>query len=248
MNEHSEDRRFDVPQITQPYYADDHVTIYHGDALSVLPQFVSELVDVVILDPPYSFEPTAVRGRDDGAAASSGAPTMLLHRTLVETQRILRPGGIAPILHQWRRTPDVAYMMALVGLRLTSCVAWTRSRIGTGGLFRSSWDPILVGAKGAPTLRDKAAIPNVVHVEPLSGQPHPYAKPPALWGHFLQRVPRPAVVLDPYMGLGAAGVAARAQGFRFIGVESDERYCEMAATRLAQVLDMPVSCVPEVVS
>lgn len=158
-----------------PYYADERVTLYHGDALAVLPTIPALTANVVILDPPYSFESISVRGRDDGAAGTSGAPTMLLHQTLVETQRVLTTGGIAPILCQWRRMPDVSYLAALAGLRLSSCVAWVRNRVGTGGLFRSSWDPILVGSKGAPTLRDKAAVPNVLHVEPLSGQSHPYA-------------------------------------------------------------------------
>lgn len=218
----------------KPYYADDLVTIYHGDALEVLPSLPGGEAGVVILDPPYSFDSISVRGRDDGAAGTSGAPVRLMHETLLETRRLLADGGIAPLLCQWRRLPDLAYLMALSGLRLTACVAWTRGRIGTGGLFRSSWDPILVASKGAPNLRDKAAVPNVVDVEPLSGEPHPYAKPPELWGHILARVPRGVTVIDPFAGLGASGVAARHEGQRWVGIEVDERYCELAAQRLAQ--------------
>lgn len=219
-----------------PYYedTDSGITIYHGDALIVLPAIGSESVGCVILDPPYSFDSISVRGRDDGAAGTSGAPTMLLHSTLVETRRVLIDGGMAPILHQWRRSPDVSYLAALAGLRLSACVAWVRGRIGTGGLFRSSWDPILVGTRGAPLMLNKAAIPNVVYVESLVRQDHPYAKPPGLWRHFVQRLPEQSIVLDPFMGLGAAGVAALTEGHRFIGIEADERYCEIAAKRLGQ--------------
>lgn len=222
-----------------PYYEDGRVTIYHGDALAVLPGLAAESVGCIVLDPPYSFESVSVRGKDDGAAGTSGAPIMLLHQTFVEARRLLVDGGMVPILHQWRRTPDIAYLAGLSGLRLSACVAWVRGRIGTGGLFRSSWDPILVGTRGAPAMVDKAAVPNVIYVEPLVGQDHPYAKPPALWQHFVQRLPRGSVVLDPYMGLGAAGIAATAEGHRFIGIEIDERYCEIAARRLDQgVLDL----------
>lgn len=216
-----------------PYYDEDGITIYHGDALTLFPDIADESISCVILDPPYSFESISVRGRDDGAAGTSGAPTMLFHQTLLETRRVLKDGGITPILHQWRRGPDVAYLTALAGLRLSACVAWTRGRVGTGGLFRSSWDPILVGSKGSPNLRNRAAISNVLHVEPLSGEPHPYAKPPGLWQHFTQRIPF-GTVLDPFMGLGAAGVAAINEGHRFVGFEADERYCEIAVQRLAQ--------------
>lgn len=217
----------------KPYYEDDQATLYHGDALMTLPLLPSATARAVILDPPYSFESISVRGRDDGAAGTSGAPTMLLHQTLIQTYRLLAPGGIAPILAQWRRMPDVSYLAALSGLRLSACVAWVRNRVGTGGLFRSSWDPILVGSKGSPTLRDKAAISNVLHVEPISDPDHPYAKPSALWAPFLARVPS-GLVIDPFAGLGASALAAVAIGHRWIGIESEERFCEITAKRLCQ--------------
>jgi hypothetical protein len=37
----------------------------------------------------------------------------------------------------------VSYLAALTGLRIATCIAWTRSTIGTGGLLRSAWDPML---------------------------------------------------------------------------------------------------------
>jgi site-specific DNA-methyltransferase (adenine-specific) len=217
-----------------PYYADDLVTLYHGDALTLLPTLAPGSARVVILDPPYSFDPVSFHGRDDAAATTSGSPTMLLHQTFIQTYRILELGGIAPTLTQWRRMPDTSYLAALAGLRLSACVAWIRSRTGTGGLFRGSWDPILVGSKGAPTLRDRAAISNVLHVEPVSDPDHPYAKRPALWGPFMSRVPEGGLVVDPYAGLCASAIAARATGHRWIGFEATERYCEAAARRLSQ--------------
>lgn len=226
----------------EPYYADDLVTLYHGDALEVLPALRANSAQAVILDPPYSFESISVRGRDDLAAGTSGNPVRLLHETFIETRRILTDGGIAPTICQWRRMPDVSYLMCLAGLRLSACVAWTRNRIGTGGLFRSSWDPIYVGTKGAPALRDKSAISNVLHVEPILDPDHPYAKPPALWSPFLSRIPLGGVVVDPYAGKGASAVAATATGHRWVGIEGEERYCELIVKRLGQgALDFPAS-------
>lgn len=221
------------PKDLKPYYQQDGATIYIGDALNVLLMLQSDSVSCVVLDPPYSFEPLAVRGRDDGAAGTSGSPVMLFNESLRETARLLRDGGIAPILCQWRRLPDVSYLATLAGLRLTSCVAWVRNRVGTGGMFRSAWDPILVGSKGSPALVDKSAVPNVIECAPVICGEHPYEKSPELWTPFFRRIPL-GIVLDPFAGVGASGVAAKLTGHRWIGVEVNERFCEIAATRLQQ--------------
>ena len=217
----------------EPYYSDDHCTIYHGDALDVLPRLGDDTVDAVLLDPPYSMQPNAVRGRDDGAAGASGAPMMLLSESIGHARRLLHDGGIAPLICDWRRMPDVAYMATLHGFRIATCVAWTRNRPGTGGLLRGAWDPILVLSSGTPTALDRAAIRNVVELDYPSKRQHPYEKPLGLWAHTLQRIPT-GLVVDPFMGSGASLVDAVRIGHRYIGIEIEERYCEIAAKRLGQ--------------
>lgn len=221
----------------KPYYADESVTLWHGDALEVLPSLPAASASAFILDPPYSMVPNAIRGRDDGAAGTSGSPMRLLSESAGHARRVLRPGGIAALLCDWRRVPDVSYLVTLTGLRLTTCVAWTRTTVGTGGLFRTAWDPILIASNGQPDAIDRAAIPNVITVNPPSRRAHPYEKPPALWTHILQRIPS-GLVIDPFAGSGASAVAALATGNTWLGIEIDESYCEAIANRLsAGVLD-----------
>lgn len=214
-----------------PYYSDDRSTLWAGDALDVLPSIPDGSVTAAIIDPPYSMVPNAVRGRDDGAAGTSGAPVMLVNETLRHCRRVLRDGGIAAIICDWRRVPDISYLVTLTGMRLATCVAWTRTTIGTGGLFRSAWDPVLIAANGTPDAIDRAAIPNVVCVNPPTVRQHPYEKPPALWEHILQRV-SPGVVLDPYAGSGASAVAALNTGHTWVGIELDPNYCNLIAAKL----------------
>jgi DNA modification methylase len=214
-----------------PYYQDDLVTLYHGDALDVLPSIPR--ATCVALDPPYSMIPNAFAGQDDGAAGSSAAPVRLLTETLRETRRLLPDGGAAGLICDWRRMPDVSYLATLVGLRITTCLAWTRSTPGMGGMFRSAWDPMLVLSVGSPDIRDKAGVRNWIHVEKPRGSEHPYEKPVALWQHLFDRLP-PGVVVDPFAGTGASGVAALAAGHKWVGIEIDERYCEIAANRCRQ--------------
>lgn len=213
------------------YYQDGGVTLYHGDALSVLPMIRS--AGCMVLDPPYHMTPSAVRGRDDGAASSVATPIRLLTETFRETYRLLPDGGAAFIFCDWRRGPDTTYLATLAGLRISTCVAWTRNRVGTGGMFRGAWDPIYVASKGTPSIRDKSAIPNVVNADHPTDKDHPYEKPAKVWNHLLSRIPA-TVVLDSFAGSCTSAAAALRYGHRWIGIEADERHCESAANRFSQ--------------
>jgi DNA modification methylase len=92
---------------------------------------------------------------------------------------------------------------------------------------------MLILSVGTPAVRDKGAVRNVVNVAKPRGCEHPYEKPTALWRHFLDRIP-PGLMVDPYSGTGASLVAAREAGHAAIGIEIEERYCEIAAKRLGQ--------------
>ena len=214
-----------------PYYSDESATLYKGDALDILPLIAR--ADYAVLDPPYSMIPNAFAGQDDGAAGTSASPVRLLGEVLKETRRMLPDGGSAAIVCDWRRMPDVSYLATLMGLRLSTCVAWTRGTAGLGGMFRAAWDPMLIMSVGSPSILDKAAVRNVIHADKPRGGSHPYEKPVALWAHYLERVPR-GVVVDPFAGVGASGVAAKQCGHKWIGIEIDESFCEITAHRLSQ--------------
>ena len=68
---------------------------------------------------------------------------------------------------------------------------------------------------------------------------HPTVKPMALMRWLCRLVtPQGGVVLDPFMGSGTTGVAAVREGFQFMGIELDARYCEIAQRRLDAALDV----------
>jgi site-specific DNA-methyltransferase (adenine-specific) len=215
----------------KPYYADDRVTLYHGDALEILPSI--GYAGCLVLDPPYHMSPSTFRGADDGAASSVATPVRLLTETFRHAVRMLPTGGSAFIFCDWRRGPDTTYLATLAGLRISTCVAWTRSRPGTGGMFRGAWDPIYVASKGTPTIRDKSAVPNVINADNNTDKDHPHEKPTKVWNHLLTRIPATKVV-DPFAGSCGSGMVAVQLGHMWVGIEADERHCENAARRFAQ--------------
>lgn len=198
--------------------------IAHDDSLNWLATLQPGCATAAVYDPPYAVG-TPVRGREDGAAGSVFGPLSFMSRTLALTAKALRPGGVVLIFADWRRMPDLAYVATTVGLRAATCVAWTRKRPGTGGLLRSSWDPILVASRGVPDAIDRAAIRNVIEADYPTKRTHPYEKPPAVYAHILSRVCRPGdLVIDPFAGSGASAVAARDLGLRWSGCDVDPEF------------------------
>jgi site-specific DNA-methyltransferase (adenine-specific) len=203
--------------------------IEHADAFDWLEAQPEGEATALIYDPPYAVG-TPVRGREDGAAGSVFGPLAFMNKTLARSAKLLRPGGIVMIFADWRRMPDLAYICSTVGLRPSTQIAWVRTRPGTGGLFRSSWDPILIASRGVPDAIDRAAIRNVVEANYPSKRRHPYEKPVEVYDHVLQRICRPGdLVLDPFAGSGNSRVSAEKLGLRWRGCDVDPDFAEVAS-------------------
>lgn len=199
-------------------------SVEHADALEWIGVQPQGEATVVVFDPPYAVG-TPVRGREDGAAGSVFGPLSFMSRTLAASAKALKPGGVCMIFADWRRMADLAYIASTVGLRPATTIAWVRTRPGTGGLFRASWDPILIVARGVPAALDRAAVRNVVEANYPSKRSHPYEKPPEVFRHVFRRVCRPGdIVLDPFAGSGVSGRVAAEMDLRWRGCDIDPDY------------------------
>jgi adenine-specific DNA-methyltransferase len=195
-----------------------------NDAQAWLAGLEAGQAKLVVYDPPYAVG-TPVRGREDGAAGSVFGPFSFLSRTLAECGRVLMAGGVAMVFADWRRMPDLAYIGSTVGLRPSTCLAWIRTRPGTGGLFRSAWDPVLILARGVPDAVDRAAVRNVVEADYPTKRMHPYEKPADVFRHVFPRVCRAGdLVLDPFAGSGVSKRVAEEFGLRWAGCDIDPAY------------------------
>lgn len=74
---------------------------------------------------------------------------------------------------------------------------------------------------------------------------HPTVKPLALMRYLCRLVTPPnGLILDPFAGSGTTGIAANLEGFRFVGIEKDQSYCEIAEKRLAQIRGIQGELIP----
>ena len=204
-----------------PYYEDDHVTIYHGDCLEILPHVIHD-VDVLVTDPPYGMNHKTGGGRPDRPVL--GDETTDVRDDVLERWG-LRPGLV---FGRWNIAPPPNAWL---------CLTWDKGDWpGTGDLnepWGLSTENIYVQGKGFVGARKGT----VVRHNRLTNGPHPTQKPLSLMLELVGKCP-PGTVLDPFMGSGTTLRAAKDLGRKAIGIELDERYCEIAAQRMGQeVLD-----------
>ena len=232
-----------------PYYDDGTVTIYHGDCLDVLAD-LEVAVDAVVTDPPY-----ASGSRTEAGKSSSGAmlragrfsdrPIELdqmtttgfvwLMRAVAARCRVLLPeGGSFLSFIDWRQWPNLVGALETCNYRVQGMVVWDKGSMGLGNGFRAQHELICHASKGVPTVHDRGSGNVLRHPrqEPID---HPSPKPEALIAKLIEVVTGDGqLVLDPFMGAGTTLRAAKDRGRRAIGIEFEERYCEVAARRMGQ--------------
>lgn len=212
-----------------PYYSDGAVTIYHGDCREVLPWLT---FDHMVTDAPYGV------GLEYDAYVD----------TIDELDELI--GAVAPYLvvggghgvfsgvgnlHRWPQPTWTLCWIEPAG-----------NRSGRWGF--STWQPVLVYGPDPYLATGRGRMPDSLRTTATSAtnlrsregnRGHPCPKPLSVMRWAIERITQlGSTVVDPFMGSGSTLVAAKSHGRKAIGIEISERYCEIAANRMAQeVLD-----------
>lgn len=210
-----------------PYFERDGIVIYHGDCRDVLPTLPR--VDLLLTDPPYgiALREHGRHGYDWTVAGDSDDAIglwLLQEASSAQWPRIVFASPKYPWPGTWRQ-----YLV------------WDKGpAVGGGGdpktCWKLTWEMLQVAQ--TPVLngkRDQAVLRYWVNQADYHW--HPCQKPVALLRYLLGKTTgADALVLDPFMGSGSTLIAAHETGRSAIGIEIEERYCEIAATRLQQLV------------
>ena len=220
--------------MTAPYYQDEHCTIYHGDCREILPTLGP--VDCVIADPPYS-----INTKSDGTGKLSPWADLCNASLWYELWMGLCRGkvGIAGCLWSflsWRTLPTFQKASCAIAWPIESLLIWDKAWISTGGQkgLRPSYEMVALFCGEHFTITNRG-IPDIKQVAWSSTKPtgHPAEKPRDLM-QWLIDISEANLILDPFMGSGTTLRAAKDLGRKAIGIEIEERWCEIAAQRLRQ--------------
>lgn len=227
-----------------PYYedADSGITIYHGRCEDVLPTLAADSVELVLTDPPYGDDTHANASTNKGGNGAGRLVTFEsttvadLRPVFVEAGRVCSGWVMATM--EWRHV--VAFEVdPPEGLRFIRFGIWAKPDgmpQVSGDRPAQGWEAIAFMHKGQGRPKWNGGGRSSVFVHNVErNQLHPTQKPLDLVTQWVALFSDEGdTVLDPFMGSGTTLLAARLTGRKAIGIEKDEAYCELAASRLAQ--------------
>lgn len=206
----------------KPYYEDDWVALYHGDCLELADVWTG--ADVLVTDPPYGVAfRSAWRSAEDRFDKIAGDETVSARNTVLEVW------GDKPALvfGTWRAPrPD--------GIRQR--LIWAKGDDPGLGDLSMPWgygdEEIYVLGDGW-TGKRRTNVYRMPKVAAVNNPGHPTPKPIPLMESIIDDgVPSRWLIADPFAGSGSTLIAARNLGRKAIGVELEEKYCELIAKRL----------------
>ena len=229
----------------RPYYEHGGITIYHGDCREVLAsQDLQERLTkevALVTDPPYGTE-TFNGGYGRAHTTIANDTDLSAFDGMLGAWLAVPEQGSHWCLafYDTRRRRDTEDALIARGYALVGEAVWDKGRPSLGYTVRYAHEGVLVARMG--DLKPNTPLISVLRghrtTEQMAGR-HPHEKPSEVMGRLVEFALSPVgMVIDPFCGSGSTLVAAKDLGRQSIGIEIEERYCEIAAKRLSQeVLD-----------
>ena len=237
----------------KPYFQDDAVTIYLGDCREILPQLPK--VDLVLTDPPYK----TISGGISSISPRGGWMSDYTNNGKIVTCDITW-NEIAQVCYQSAKENTDTYVMAnntnifechkellSIGFKYHNLLVWDKICSTPNRWYMKNCEFILYCYKGKAKPINNCGSQQLIRIYQedakwIDKETHPTEKPVDLFQLFITNsTDINALILDPFMGSGTTLRAAKNLGRKAIGIEIEERYCEIAAKRMAQTV-MELKC------
>ena len=235
--------------------------IYCSDCLTLMKDMPDKSVDLVLTDPPFGHNNNngdlisrreAALGKGDYVPERDNRPiendgveiSDLIQKCFGEFYRLLDigccccccccGGGPDPQFARWSLWLNEAFKGGFKQM-----IVWDKGKMGMGWHYRRSYETVLVAQKAGAACKwfdETQKIENIIRhipkIIPAANQ-HPCIKPVELMAHFIElHTEKADLILDPFCGSGTTCLAAKMLGRRFIGIDINQAYVDIANNRL----------------
>lgn len=232
---------------------EDHgISLWKGDCLSYLDSMEEESIDLLVTDPPYKLvgggctkgfkRPVSGILSRERAEARKGTlfknNDMPFEKWVPKVYRVLKNGTHAYIMINPRNYKALLDTAENCGFKFQQIIIWNKNNSTPNQTYMNSYEMILMLRKGKAKPITNRGTKNVLDVQNIIGKKlHPTEKPVRLMEILIENSSSTDdLVLDPFMGAGATGIAAYNLGRRFVGIELDEEYFNIAQNRINTVI------------
>lgn len=240
----------------------DSVSLYRGDCLTILPTLQG--ISALATDPPYSSGGMVRGDRMQSTRDKYQQSDVIIEHPdftgdnrdqrgfvawaalwLTYAMDAMEPGGMACLFSDWRQLPAMSDALQAGGFVWRGIVPWNKVQARPmPNRFKAQCEYLIWGTKGPRDFSTDSATyhPGIFeeNTPSMKDRVHTTQKPVAVMEKIVAVAPAGGVVLDPFMGSGTTGVACIRTGRKFIGIEKDPVYFEIAKKRIAAELSQGV--------
>lgn len=228
--------------------------IYNDDCLNVFKTIEDESIDLCVTDCPYKIvsggcTKTAFNIKDTGSILNKRGEVsddikkgklfnyndIKFNQWLPELYRVMKPATHIYIMINARNLKDLQTEAEKVGFKFQNLLVWDKGNAVVNRYYLNAFELILMLRKGPARNINDMGTPNLLRVPNIIGnKEHPTEKPVGLMELLIKNSSNEGdLVIDPFMGVGATGVACKNLDRKFIGIEIDEKYFNIAQNKLS---------------
>ncbi len=208
--------------------------IIEGDCIEIMKEMPSNSVDLIIMDPPYG--DNVAYGHLNKKIMNNQNP-LVNCLALAECYRILKKNKTLYNFTNWKQYPFLTeFILRYTKFRIKHVIVWKKRCFGMGYAFRHQYELILVLEKLEPkyNMRNFSDVQDAEHIL-HDRKTHPHQKPLDLLTKMIEHSSKEGdLVFDPFCGGGSTCLAASLSKRRWLGIEQDPRYVQMAIQRIKE--------------
>lgn len=211
------------------------IDLRQGDCLEIMNEIPEKSVDLILTDSPYGFGYQSNMKKNKDLPMFYDRNTSWLNEWLYKANKILKDDGHLYMFAPAQKIDEFKQKIENFFI-IKNILVWDKNGFGMGdlyGQYAPSYEFIIFAVKEQGKKLNGKRERDLLSFNKCKPELHPTQKPVELLKYLIEKSSNENdTVLDPFMGSGSTGVAANELNRKFIGIELDEKYFNIAKERI----------------